>query len=87
MDCIGRVDDCIFVRPLRAPSRLSGVGDLCFLVGLLASSRDGGEGVLRRRVTSSRLLGECSARGVGRSLAAAVSFSLLDGRSEDEVRL
>ena len=86
MDCIGRVDDCIFVRPLPAPSRLSGVGDLSFLVGLLVSSRDNGEGVLRRRVTSWCLLGEFSVRRVGRSLDTAVTLPLLGGRSGDDAR-
>lgn len=44
MDCIGRVDDCIFVRPLRTPSWPLGVGDLCALFGLFLSSRFDGNG-------------------------------------------
>lgn len=44
MDCIGRVDDCIFVRPLRAPSCPFGSGDLCALFGFFLSSWFDGSG-------------------------------------------
>lgn len=40
--CIGRVEDCIFVRPPLAPSRSTGDwGDLRLLPNVLDSPRDG----------------------------------------------
>lgn len=62
MDCIGRVVDCIFVRPLRAPSCPSGVGDLCALFDFFLFSRMDGCGDFRRLAIPSRRLGEFSAR-------------------------